>query len=349
MAHNALTTQIINQIKISGALTIAEFMQICLFDKENGYYTQADPFGAAGDFITSPEISQCFGEVVALYCLYYLQSTDGEIQIIELGPGRGLLMHDMLRVFTKFPEFFARISIHLVEKSAKLRQLQQEKLQEFGLEVKHYDDFSQIPKKQSFIISNELLDCLPMQQFEYAQDKWYERKVDYKGEFYFRLIETPASLLYPLLFLKGSVNKIGDIFEISPATITLMSEVAAFVKITKSKALIFDYGYKSYEFKPTIQAIRSHEYQSVFESLGKQDLTYLVNFPAIEQTLREGDLCNYTLNNQGEFLLSLGLESRINMCKKNQSQEIQDKLDRSLSRLTDKDQMGDLFKVLELG
>ncbi|MBT4989222.1 MAG: hypothetical protein HOM96_01610 [Rickettsiales bacterium] len=346
--QNKLSNKIINQIKISGPISIAEFMQLCLLDPQYGYYTNENPFGSEGDFITSPEISQCFGEVIALYCLYYLQDSEGEIQIIELGPGRALLMQDMLRTFQKFPNFNSKISVHLVEKSPKLRKIQQEKLAGFGFKIHHYSEFNQVPKSLSFIISNELLDCIPMQQFEFSKAEWYERKIDYQDNFCFRLAKTPASLLYPKLFLADSSNNDGDVFELSSATITLINEIAEFTQITKSKALIFDYGYNSYDFKPTIQAVKSHKYKNIFANLGQQDLTYLVNFSAIQQTLAETNLCNYALYDQGDFLLSIGLGARIDMCKQNKSEEIKAKLDRSLYRLTSKEEMGSLFKVLEL-
>ena len=186
-----LSDKIINNININGPMSVGEFMQICLFDPDYGYYVTKNPFGNSGDFLTSPEISQCFGEIIALYCLHYCQDLP-ELQIIELGPGRGVLMQDMLRVFRKFPDFYNKITIHMVEISPRLRKVQAKNLAEFELKIRHYDEFSQIPIKPSFIIANELLDCLPMQQFQYHKGRWLERKVNMTKELHFVLQESSS-------------------------------------------------------------------------------------------------------------------------------------------------------------
>jgi SAM-dependent MidA family methyltransferase len=339
-----LSDKIINNININGPISVGEFMQICLFDTKFGYYVTKNPFGKKGDFITSPEISQCFGEVIALYCLHYFQGVK-DLQIIELGPGRGVLMQDMLRVFSKFPDFFNKITIHMVEISSSLRKIQQENLAEFKITINHYNEFSQIPLKPSFIISNELLDCLPMQQFEYQKGQWFERKIDFSEMFHFCLEK--SSICSTIRNFVKTQNQDGDIFELSISTINLIKQIVDFVETTNSRAVIIDYGYTEYNFQPTIQALKDHKYQNIFANIGDQDLTYLVNFKAIIDSLKEGN-CSYRINNQGEFLLSLGIRQRFEACKAGKEVAVIEKLDLAFNRLTAKDQMGELFKVLEL-
>ncbi|MDC0857595.1 SAM-dependent methyltransferase [Rickettsiales bacterium] len=339
-----LSDKIINNININGPISVGEFMQICLFDPDYGYYVTQDPFGNSGDFVTSPEISQCFGEIIALYCLHYCQDLP-ELQIIELGPGRGVLMQDMLRVFRKFPDFYNKITIHMVEISPRLRTMQAENLTEFELQINHYDEFSQIPIKPSFIISNELLDCLPMQQFQYQKGRWLERKLNMAKELHFVLHES-ASCAVVNKFLTGK-NQDGDIFEFSLSSMNLIKQIAEFVTATKSRSLIIDYGYTDYNFKPTLQALKGHKYQNVFKNIGNQDLTYLVNFKMLCDSLKEQN-CHFSITAQGEFLLSLGIKERIDACKKGKNESMVHQLDMALNRLTAADQMGKLFKVLEL-
>ena len=345
----SLETKIKNQILLNGPISISEYMQICLFDNIQGYYTNEEPFGSKGDFITSPEISQAFGEILALYFINAFCDYKDEIQIIELGPGRGELMSDIIRTLQKFPKFLNKISINLVEKSSKLRKIQESKLSKFNLPIKFYDEFSQIEEKLSFILANEFFDCLPMQQYEFSKNKWYERKINLiENKLNFQLVKSLEMSSISNLLLKNTKNKDGDIFEFSPSSISTMRIISDFIKNTSSKSLIVDYGYLKYDFKPTLQAVKNHSYQNIFHHIGKQDLTYLVDFNALSTTAKQCNINNLRIFSQGYFLNSLGIAKRIEMLKKNKSNQVKSKLDQALFRLTDKTQMGELFKILEI-
>lgn len=346
-----LREKLIREIKLNGPISLANFMQFCLLDKDHGYYQKQNPFGKSGDFITAPEISQIFAELIALFAVYECEEFRSlpEIQIVELGPGNGALLFDFLRTAQKFPWFFSKLSLHLVEASTRLRKIQQEKLKDFGLEILHYGDPNDLPKKPSFIIANEFFDALPILQFEFKGNIWFERKIDFvDGEFRFCLLNTAKAQNYVEKFLdKNIAYKEGSIFEVSPATISNVSVLSDFILETKSKALIIDYGYGERDFKPTIQALKDHKYHPLFADLGQADITALVDFSLLQQIANEKNLA-VIFTSQGNFLNSLGLEERVKMLTKNQPENIQTQIKNSAARLTDSKQMGEIFQVLYL-
>ena len=170
--ENLLANKIKQNITNFGPISIAEFMQNALFDHEYGYYVKADPFGLRGDFITAPEISQIFGEIIAAYIIFFWQKIGKpkKFQIIELGPGRASLMHDILRVIKRNHELYQIISIKLIELSPKLKKIQNEKLKNHKEKIEHHDNFSTIENSQSFIVANEFFDALPITQYQYQEN-----------------------------------------------------------------------------------------------------------------------------------------------------------------------------------
>jgi SAM-dependent MidA family methyltransferase len=331
-------------------LALSYFMQCCLSDSKYGYYQKQNPFGSSGDFITAPEISQIFGELIALYAIYQYRQLGSpqDFQVVELGPGNGSLMHDFLRTTKKFPDFFAKTSICLVEISARLQEIQHKKLNEFSIPIQNYQTFSEVPRKPSFIIANEFFDALPILQFEFKENKWYERKINYKnGDFNFCLMRTTQALNYSQKFMKDITAQDGDIFELSPMTISICSEICDLISHTKSHAVIIDYGSMNLNLKPTLQALKNHQYHNIFTELGKSDLTPHVNFPMLNNIALERNL-NTNLITQKTFLESLGIEHRANMLKQGKDVTTTKIISDSIERLTSGAQMGELFKVLEI-
>lgn len=346
----SLKERLVQEIKLEGPLSLSYFMQCCLSDSKYGYYQKQNPFGESGDFITSPEISQIFGEIIALYCIYQYQQigSPNEFQVVELGPGNGSLMHDFLRTSQKFPDFFSKISVCLIEISTRLQDIQKNKLKMFGVPVTHYQSCSDIPQKQSFIIANEFFDALPIIQFELKDATWYERKIDYKEkEFIFCLVPTMQSANYSRQFLQDAQVTNGDIFELSPPTIAIFSDICSFIAKTKSRSLIIDYGYADLDFKPTLQALKKHQHHNIFDNLGTSDLTAHVNFNMLKKIAKD-NMLNSKLITQKIFLESLGIKQRANMLKKNKDYITINKIEKSVERLTSTTQMGELFKILEI-
>lgn len=339
---------LIREIKQNGPISLSYFMHKCLMDERFGYYQTQEIFGRKGDFITAPELSQIFTEIICLYAIfkYQQQNEPNKFNIIEFGPGRGTLMHDFLLTAQKFPKFFQSLHIYLIESSQQLQKQQTDKLQKFAKNITHIESIKEIEARPGFIIANEFFDALPILQFEFQDDNWYERKIDFiNNEFKFCLTKSKESLLYPSQFLHNRKIKKNDIFELSPAALTIFNDICDYCSASKASALIIDYAYSEYEFNNTLQALYQHKYHNLFENLGQADITAYVNFALFKQIAKDRKIESFC-SNQKYFLESLGIHTRVEMVEKNKS--ISHKTREAVEILTSPDKMGDIFKVLQL-
>lgn len=344
--ENILSKKIKQNILNFGPISIAEFMQNILFDQESGYYIKENPFGAEGDFITAPEISQVFGEILAAYIIYYWQNIGKpqEFTIIELGPGRAELMSDVLRTLKTKAELYKILEVNLIELSPKLRKIQQEKLSVFDVKITHYEDISNLANKPSFILANEFFDALPITQYQYQDYNWHERKIalDKQRNFTFILEKNHHKINLELGSLEAKNN---DIYEICYPALNMMEDIAKFLKLSKSAAIFIDYGYIEKQFGDSLQALKKHKYYDVFKSLGTADLTAHVDFSALAKIVNNNNLpCN--LSTQREFFTMLGFRERSRALANNSNQHKQKKLQIAEDRILAKEQMGELFKVM---
>ncbi|MBL6621858.1 MAG: SAM-dependent methyltransferase [Rickettsiales bacterium] len=344
MSKKELIKKIKAEIKQNEGISVSKFMELALFDQDNGYYVSERIFGEKGDFITSPEISQIFSEIIAVFIHYKWQEekNGGKLQLIELGPGRGVMMHDILRSLRSLGDLYNNIEVILYEKSDQLRKIQLAKLAEFNnINISHISDLNEVAKKNSFILANEFFDALPINQYEYCKNKWFERIVDLKNEdFVFSLSKNEAK------FLKANIqNKEGDIFEKSDASLLIMEQLAKFIKTTNSKALIIDYGYVKKSYGDSLQAMKNHKYIDVFADIGSSDITAHVDFEILAAlALKHNNKALITT--QREFFEQLGFRARNNILKQNANEIQKEKLDYAEKKILDEAEMGDLFKVL---
>lgn len=331
-------------IAANGPITIAQFMTEALMHPEEGYYTTGAPFGAAGDFITAPEVSQMFGELLGLWAVDYWQRAGSPkpVNLVELGPGRGTLMADFLRAARTVPAFPEAATLHLVETSPRLKDQQQKTLADAPLAPHWHDRLMDVPDGPMILIANEFFDCLPIQQFEFRQGAWRERRVglDENGDFIFVLAPgtPPAPPEVP--------PEDSAIREISPAALSLMGEIAERIQANGGAALIIDYGYDRPGFGDTFQAVKGHAYADPLAEPGKADLTAHVDFGLLARTAREAGAAVFGPAPQGAFLENLGIETRARALKERADDRQRQEIDTALHRLTDGDQMGTLFKVL---
>lgn len=337
-----LADQIVARIKVDGPITVADFMTECLLHPSLGYYTTQNPIGASGDFITAPEISQMFGEIIGL-CLaqaWLDQGTPTPFTLLELGPGRGTLMSDILRATRSIPGFHCAAEVYLLEASARMRTHQQETLA--GTTLHFVDDIEQVPDQPLWCIANEFFDALPVRQFQRAQAGWREKSVGQEnGKLVFgRGPILPQAALDHRLEDSG----VGDIVEWVPAAGPICAAIGRRITAQGGAALIIDYG--DWRSKgDTLQAVRAHAYAPVLDDPGKNDLTAQVDFEALAMAAP----CAHTqLTPQGLFLERLGITQR--------AQSLASKLEGDTRaahifahrRLTHPDEMGNLFKILGL-
>ena len=327
-----------------GPISVARFMAEALGHPTHGYYARGDPFGRAGDFITAPEVSQMFGELIGLWCAHSWGQMDRppRFVLVELGPGRGTLLADALRAARIEPEFLRAALLHLVETSPALKAKQRESLAD--IPVVWHDDIAGVPDGPLIAIANEFFDALPIRQFERTERGWRERLVtldESRDSFAFTLAQAPP----PEVPAAGRRGK-GGIAEVSPAAIELARVLGARVARDGGAALIIDYGEIEGGAGDTLQAVRRHRPWPRLARPGSADLTAHVDFAALARAAREAGAAVHGPRPQGEFLRALGIEERARRLLAGASDAQAREIRSALVRLIDERRMGGLFKVL---
>ncbi len=335
-------------IAAQGPISIAQYMALALHDAEGGYYATRDPFGAAGDFITAPEVSQMFGEMLGLWCVqtWADQGRPQNCRLVELGPGRGTLMADVLRVLKVAPEFLDGLEVVLVEASPALQKIQLEKLKSSGANIvwrNHFDE--SLGDRPLFLLANEFFDALPVRQYVKTPRGWCERMVVAKGEeleFALAPIVTPPSAIAP----GRTPAPDGGVYETAPAATAVAQEIGRILAAKGGAALILDYGYgEDAGFGETLQAVGGHQFTDVLAEPGESDLSAHVDFIALTEAARHGGAAVYGPRGQGDFLADLGLTARAEQLMKS-NPAAAPSLFAAVERLIDPAQMGTLFKAL---
>ena len=331
-------------------MPVAQFMATCLGDPSAGYYATRDPFGRGGDFITAPEVSQMFGELVGAACVsaYQALGEPDQFSLVEMGPGRGTLMADLLRVAALRPAFIEAAGLHMVETSPHLRNKQLETLADAPLKPAFLDTLQDVPDGPLIVVANEFFDALPIHQFIKTGNGWCERVIglDDDGELAYgagtgRIEERD---LYPDL----DESPDGTIIETQPAANAISQELGARLARYGGAAIIIDYGYLKTAPGDTLQALYKHAYDDVLAHPGEADLTAHVNFEALATAAtREGATAHPPLT-QGDFLLRSGLLERAGALGAGKSHAEQEGIRDAVERLAAPDQMGNLFKALAL-
>ena len=343
---NPLLPIIRERIAEQGSLSITEYMELCLGHPEHGYYVKQDPFGVSGDFITAPEICQIFGEMVGVWLgEAWRRMGGGAFSLVELGPGRGTLMADILRATKNIPDFHAAATIHMVETSPVLANAQYMKLREKHDRVEWLDSIDELPSHAPILlIANEFFDALPIRQLVQAEDGVRERRIGWNEEneaLEFKLGPPGLSLA------KGDqVIAEGTVMEQCPAARSIMRDIAGRIADNDGAALVIDYGYMGDAHRDTLQAVKEHNFHSVLENPGNADLTAHVDFTALLHTAQAEGVCTYGTIGQGTFLKNMGAEVRLNMLQKEAPPEVAEQLATGLERLISPQAMGDLFQVM---
>jgi SAM-dependent MidA family methyltransferase len=342
-----LATRLTQTIRQNGPLTIAQFMSHCLADPEHGYYRTREAIGANGDFITAPEVSQMFGELIGVWCLsiWHAAGTPAPVNLIELGPGRGTLMSDLLRATARDAGFKSAHRVHLVEISETLRTAQRSALR--GEDVTWHNEISSVPAGFNLIIANEFFDALPIHQYIRQHGEWFERMVGLSAQDDLQFCL--GSKVDPdLLPAQHRQTADGTIVETSPASLATIGAIGALLRPEQGAALLIDYGYLQREAGDTLQAVRQHQFANVFGHLGQTDLTAHVDFAALGQAARQAGMTVSGPVTQGDFLLEMGLLERAGQLGRDKSDAQQRALEADVDRLAGPAQMGTLFKVMGL-
>lgn len=326
------------RLEKDGPITVSEFMG----DAVSHYYANHIPFGIGGDFVTAPEISQMFGELIGLWCvdIWVRLGKPEKLHLIECGPGRGTMMADMLRATQALPVFHEAVSVHLVESSMPLMVQQKQALDNFKLDIMWHERFEEIALDAPFIlIGNEFLDALPIDQYEYRDGAWHKRLVTAKdGKLSFDVAEDSLPISH--------YGQQGDVIELSPARDEFVANVSEKLAAHRGAALFIDYGHERSAIGDTLQAVKAHKFADVLADAGEADLTSHVDFESIAQEARDKGCNVFGPVGQGAFLRTLGIEQRAEVLGKNATADQRDELAMALVRLTGAKEMGNLFKVM---
>jgi SAM-dependent MidA family methyltransferase len=312
------------------------------------YYNAKDPFGERGDFVTAPEVSQMFGELIGVWIfdIWEQLGYPEAIQLIEVGPGRGTLISDIQRVLFNVGKLRQALSIVLVENSKTLIEKQKSVVQHANVNwCETLDDpiilESDIPL---ILIANEFLDALPIKQFEKIEHDWKERVIVLKDktfDFGLKDIDNTSKFEFPKA-------ETGEIFEYSDERIRFIKDIISLLKSRKGAALFIDYGHMQSNTGDTLQAVKNHQFTSVLSELGEADLTSHVDFEVLKNIALKSEVMAHGPTTQAEFLHQLGIGVRLNTLMQNASEDKKKELEFAYNRLCSNKEMGELFKVMAL-
>lgn len=339
----SLKDRLKRDIAAVGPITAAEFMRRCLHDPQDGYYATRPALGAEGDFITAPLVSQMFGELIGLWAVetWRRLGSPAGVRFVEAGPGDGTLMTDALRAARLAPDFLAAAEVVLVETSKPLIARQKARLADAAPKARWIDGLAALePSGPVVLIANELLDCLPARQFVRVERGWAERVVGLgaDGELVFGLQPCAAPPGAPANLPPGLV------WEVSPEQQAFAAEAARLVLRDGGAALLIDYGRGAPEPGDTLQALKAHQKVDPLAEPGRADLTVWADFPAVMAAARAAGAAVAGPLPQGLLLARLGIEPRARALARARPDRAE-VIARQLARLTDREQMGSLFKA----
>ncbi len=329
-------------------MPIDQYFGLVLGHPQYGYYMSQQPFGLEGDFITAPEASQMFGELIGVWfaSIYQAMGSPKAVNLVEVGPGQGVLMADMLRAAKVMPGFRDAVKVHFVETSRRLREIQKQAVAREGFNAQWHDNFSDVPEGAMLLAGNEFFDAIPIKQFEKRGDLWHERFVGVSGDdalgFVLSPDPTPAVLIPS--WADGSDDE--SIAEVAPVRSAIAETMAERLAAAPGAAIFIDYGHAESGVVDTLQAMRVHKFADVFEDIGYCDLTSHVDFGELGKALGRGGAKVLPVMTQGDFLRAMGIEARAQQLLRKATDEQRDAISFNHARLVADEQMGTLFKVM---
>ena len=336
---NILKEKIHNIIVENGPISIASFMEISLSDKKYGYYRKKMPLGSKGDFITSPDISQIFGEIIGVWILdlWIKLGKPKETQIVDLGGGRGTLLSDIKRVLGNKISSYIFIDINV-----ELIKLQKKAVKD----AIHFEKIEDIPNKPTIFIGNEFLDTFPINQFVLSDKYFKEVCVNYKNK---KLIFSHQRTNLSRTLDKKTLNqiKVNDILEINFESRKFIEKLSRFIKENNGGAIFFDYGY-TFNHGDTFQAVKDSKFVNPLDDPGNADLTAHVDFNDLYHQAKNSLVSVWGPDTQGTFLKKMGAIERLNALESISDDKTKQELRNGLDRLINTDEMGELFKVLAI-
>ena len=327
-------------------LPLDQFIEFALYDKDSGYYMKKNPFGKEGDFITAPNITRLFSEIIAIWVLIFWKSIGSpkKFNLIELGAGNGEMMKVIIETLKNFPECFNNCNFKIHEKSELLKKKQQLNLK--SEKITWIDNIKINNSYPAVFLANEFFDALPIKQFFKREGEWVERFVNLKSEKKAEFKEQPINIKNIEKDLSFEISKDQEIIEYSPSSFEYLKDISSLIKKNDGGILIIDYGYLNLKMEETLQAIKNHKYSNILENIGDSDITYNINFNLFKRFIDQFDDLNSIISNQKKFLTSMGIIQRAEIISENIPFSKKSDLFYRIRRLIDEKQMGELFKVM---
>ena len=334
------------KITKSTSLPLDKFIEWALYDKNSGYYMKKNPFGVEGDFITSPNITRLFSEIIAIWVVTFWKSIGSpkKFNLLELGGGNGEMMKVIWATLKNFPECFNSCSFLIHEKSDFLINKQKVNLK--SEKISWIKDIKKVNSHPIIFLANEFFDALPIKQFFKKKEDWIERFVDLKEENKAEFKEQLTDIKKIEQQLNFEISKNQNIIEYSPDAFKYLKNICSIVKKNDGGILIIDYGYLNSKMHDTLQAVNNHKYSNILEDIGDSDITYNINFNLLNKFIEQFSDLNSIVSNQKKFLTSMGILQRAEMVSENIPFSKKTDLFYRIRRLIDEKQMGELFKVM---
>tara|TARA_B100001057_G_scaffold42441_1_gene37965 strand:- start:4152 stop:5198 length:1047 start_codon:yes stop_codon:yes gene_type:complete len=327
-------------------LPLDQFIDLALYDKKTGYYMKKNPFGKSGDFITAPNITRLFSEIIAVWAITFWKSIGSpkRFNIVELGAGNGEMMKVIDETLINFPECYNACDFIIHEKSDFLINLQKRNLN--SKKFSWLANLEEINTYPSIFLANEFFDAIPIKQFFKRKDGWIERFVDLNNPKKAEFKEEKIDIEKIEKNINFKISKNQDIIEYSPDTFKYLTVICDLIQKNNGGMLIIDYGYADHKMRETLQAMNNHKYSNILENIGESDITYNINFHSFEKFIDQFKEVNSIFTNQKNFLTSMGIMQRAEVISKNIVFSKKTDLFYRVRRLIDEKQMGELFKVM---
>jgi len=334
------------KLKKKHNLSLDKFINFSLYDKKYGYYMKKNQFGKYGDFVTAPNISRLFSEMIAIWIISFWQSLGSpkKFNLVELGAGNGEMMKIIIESFQNFPIPFNSCSFFIHEKSPSLIKVQKMKLNKS--KITWISNLGKINDYPSIFVANEFFDAMAIRQFEKKNNSWFEKFVS---------LEYPKKAFF--FFKKANIQKIEKkigftisknqkFIEFSELGLEYLKKISKIIKKNNGGLLLIDYGYIDKKMRNTLQGITKHKFANILDNIGNTDITHNINFYLFQKYIKKQGGLNNSLTTQKDFLIKIGIKARAEELSKNKSFLKKADIYYRLKRLIDENQMGNLFKIM---
>ena len=334
------------KIRKNYSLPLDKFIDLSLYDKKHGYYMKKYPFGKKGDFITAPNISRLFSEIIAIWIISFWKSLGSpkKFNLIELGAGNGEMMRVIVESFQNFPNFLKSCNLIIHEKSLSLIKTQKKNL--YKSKITWIPKISEINNHPSIFIANEFFDAMPIKQFVKRKNLWFEKFVNFKDKknpFFFEK-KIDIKKIEKKIQLKISKNQ--NFIEYSNEGFRYLKDISKIINKNKGGLLLIDYGFSNWKMKNNVQAISNHKFANILDDIGSVDITHNINFNLFKEFIKKFNGLKSDFTNQRKFLINMGIKQRAEIISKKHNFLKKADIYYRLKRLIDEKQMGNLFKVM---